>query len=187
MTDSFVAVDVETANAKYGSICAFGIAVVEDGRVVETVHRIVKPPPALGDFDGRNIGIHGISSRTVRSSPSLASSWSELSGYLDGQVVVCHNAAFDINAIRQAAAAISRQPPNLRYLCTMKVARSTLGLASNRLPAVADVLGVPLGRHHQAVCDAEAAAGIAVALMKRQRVATLRDLSIRSGVPFGRL
>jgi DNA polymerase-3 subunit epsilon len=69
----------------------------------------------------------------------------------------------------------------------MKVARSTLGLASNRLPAVADVLGVPLGRHHQAAYDAEAAAGIAVALMKRQRVATLRELSIRSGVPFGRL
>ena len=187
VSETFVAFDVETANARYGSICAFGIAIVQDGVLVETVQRVVKPPQSLNYFEGRNIGIHGISASTVKNAPSLRNAWTEVMEHLDGQTVVTHNAAFDINALRQAADAIGRRTPRVSYLCTMKVARNTLGLPSNRLPLVAAELGVPMRHHHDAGCDAEAAARIALALMARQRVRTLTELARKSGVPWGRL
>ena len=179
---SFTALDVETANARYGSICAFGITVVADGVVIESIHRIVKPPESLAYFEGRNIGIHGISASTVQNKPSLKQSWAELVSFLDGKSIVCHNAGFDINALSQAAEALGVKPPQLSYICTMQISRKLLGMPSCTLPLVAAKLGVPLRRHHEASSDSEAAAGIALALMNMTRTSSPEALASAAGL-----
>lgn len=185
MGESFVAVDFETANSNRGSICAFGVAVVEDGRIVFTAHRLVKPPNSMAHFDGINVRIHGITEARVRNCASLRDSWDELSGYLEGRLVVCHNAGFDMSAIRQAGTAIRRRPPTFDYYCTLQISRRLLGLRHNTLPIVTSELGVPLDSHHSSECDAEAAAGVALALMRRTGTSSLPDLARRSGVVAG--
>lgn len=44
---NFIAVDFETANFKRQSICAVGLAVVEDAKVVKTIHKLIKPSPDM--------------------------------------------------------------------------------------------------------------------------------------------
>lgn len=187
MTKNFVAFDVETANPRYGSICSFGVVVVERGRVVDRVTQIVQPPASLNYFEGRNMGIHGITPSMVASKRSLLQLWPELVGLLEDRLVICHNASFDINALRQAADALRRRKPRAEYFCTMKASRAYLGLRSATLPVVTDELGIGLPRHHNALCDAEAAASIALELMKRFRATSVAELAARTGQTIQRI
>jgi hypothetical protein len=65
----FVAVDVETANEQRGSICSFGLSVVENGKVVRSENWLTRPPVKLDWFDGCNIGLHGITPAMVKDAP----------------------------------------------------------------------------------------------------------------------
>ncbi len=60
MTLTFAALDVETANSARGSICSVGVAVVHDGVLVESWHRLVQPPEGLRHFDAMNSYLHGL-------------------------------------------------------------------------------------------------------------------------------
>ena len=69
----FVAVDVETANEQRGSICSFGLSVVENGKVVRSENWLTGPPVKLDWFDGFNIGLHGITPALVKDAPRFRS------------------------------------------------------------------------------------------------------------------
>jgi DNA polymerase-3 subunit epsilon len=53
----FIALDVETANADFGSICAIGLVHFRSAEVFKSLMILVDPED---DFDPVNIGIHGI-------------------------------------------------------------------------------------------------------------------------------
>jgi len=95
----FVAIDLETANAHRSSVCAVGIAVVEDGQIVQRVSWLVRPTPPHDHFDSVNVFMHGITSDMVADAPTFHEVLPLLLGYIDGRVVVAHSAAFDIGAI----------------------------------------------------------------------------------------
>lgn len=156
--------------------------IVENGRVVERVTHIVQPPATLNYFEGRNMGIHGITPSVVASKRSLLQRWPELMAVLENRLVICHNASFDINAIRQAAEALGKSKPRADYFFTMKASRSLLGLRSATLPVVTQELGIRLPHHHDALCDAEAAAEVALALIRRTRTTSVSELALRTGL-----
>ena len=58
---NFLAVDVETANADYSSICQIGIAKFVDGELIERWVSLINPETY---FDPFNTSIHGISEKT---------------------------------------------------------------------------------------------------------------------------
>ncbi|OPJ64393.1 DNA polymerase III subunit epsilon [Clostridium oryzae] len=64
---NFIAIDFETANKKRDSACSVGIAVVENGQVVQRIHRLIKPKEMR--FLPFNVGIHGITASMVQNEP----------------------------------------------------------------------------------------------------------------------
>lgn len=66
---NFTAIDFETANAHRGSPCSVGLAKVRNGRVVDTAHWLMRPPPGYDHFDGYNVRLHGITPELVASEP----------------------------------------------------------------------------------------------------------------------
>ena len=62
---SFAAIDVETANAKRGSICSIGVAIVRDGARVGTHSWLCRPPAPLDYFGPMQIYKHKITPETV--------------------------------------------------------------------------------------------------------------------------
>jgi len=152
----FCAIDVETANADLGSICAIGMAFVRDGRVADTWGTLIDPEDY---FDGMNISIHGIDEEAVEGKPTFADIAGELRGRIGGAVVV-HHTGFDRAAIRKSAERYRSSPPDWRWLDSARVvrrawpdryARSGYGLA-----VVAEDLGIAF-QHHDPVEDARAA------------------------------
>lgn len=152
---SFVAIDVETANAFMGSICQIGAVRFEDGREVEHVNWLVDP---RDDFDPMNISIHGIDQRTVRGQPCFADRHSDLKAFVTGAVTVCHT-HFDRVALHQACASSARDPLDCRWLDSARVARRAwpeVAQAGFGLAPLARRFGIEF-RHHDAVEDARAA------------------------------
>ena len=61
-TDSFVAIDVETANADLASICQIGLVTFADGQIVSGWQSLIDPED---EFNEINISIHGIDESSV--------------------------------------------------------------------------------------------------------------------------
>ena len=183
----FVAIDVETANAHRGSICAIGAAVVRGGVVVSTHSWLVRPPAGLDTFDRINVRLHGITADMVADQPSFSERLAQLVEVAQGLPLVAHNAAFDIGALREACLVADKEWPTADYACSLILARRALDLISYRLPIVAAACGVDAGRHHEAGADARACAQVVIELARRRNVGTLADLLADLQVLAGRL
>ena len=183
----FTAIDFETANSYRGSPCSVGLVKVRDGQVVDTEGWLIHPPAAADTFDLFNVYLHGITPEMVADAPSWKDILPRLVAYIDGDVVVAHNAAFDTGVIRYACEADAIEWPSLDYLCTLVLARQVLKLPSYRLPFVAEACGIALTDHHDAVADAQAAALIATSLSSSAGFADLSELAAARGVRVGRM
>jgi DNA polymerase III subunit epsilon len=172
----FVAIDVETANAHRGSICAIGAAVVRAGVVVSTHSWLVRPPAGLDTFDRMNVRLHGITAGMVTDQPFFAERLDQLVELAAGLPLVAHNASFDIGALREACIVADREWPTTDYACSLVMARRALDLIAYRLPIVAAECGIELGRHHEAGSDARACAQVVLELARRRNAGTLADL-----------
>ncbi|WP_222272389.1 exonuclease domain-containing protein [Modestobacter marinus] len=183
----FVAIDVETANARRGSICAIGVAVVRSGVVVSTHSWLTRPPAGLDEFDWFNVDLHGITPEMVADQPTFAERLDQLLRLADGLPLIAHNAAFDIGALREACIAADRAWPTTDYACSLIMARRALDLISYRLPMVSTECGVDLIDHHEAGSDALACAHIVLEIARRRNVDTFAGLCTHLQILAGRL
>lgn len=161
---SFVAIDVETANADMASICQIGLASFENGILKNEWKTYVDPEDY---FDPINVDIHGIDETTVRGAPYFPALSNTLSSYLTGSVVVCHT-HFDRVAIHQATKRHGVMTPSCTWLDSARVARRTWSQFAWKGYGLHNVCGM-LGyefKHHDALEDAKAAAHIFIEAFK---------------------
>ena len=160
---SFVAIDVETANADMASICQIGLVKYEGGLLKDEWKTYVDPEDY---FDGINVSIHGIDESVVKGSPNFPALADKLLSFLDGRVVVCHT-HFDRVAVHQAAERYAIRPPDSTWLDSARVARRTwkeLAWRGYGLSNLCDFLGYQF-EPHDALEDAKAAAHILLTAM----------------------
>lgn len=185
MAVDFTAMDFETANGFRGSACAVGLVRVRDSRVVATESWLMRPPADFDHFDARNVQIHGIHPEDVADAPRFAETYPRLRDFLGDDVVVAHNAAFDVGVIRAGLQASGVGTDALRHACTVKMARRSYELASYSLPFAAAAAGFELENHHDALADALACAHIAIDAARRAEADSLEDLLTFLGLDLG--
>ena len=155
----YVAIDFETANEQRSSACALGLVVVRGGTVVERASWLIRPPELR--FNRCNIYVHGIRPVDVAGEPTFEQLWPAVSAYLEGNVVVAHNASFDMGVLRGVLDAYDIPHPHLPYACTRHISRRAWPeLPRHGLAAVSAYLGFAF-THHVALQDALACAEIA--------------------------
>ena len=183
----FTAIDFETANSSTASACAVGLARVRGGRVVATAGWLIQPPPGHDLFQAFNTGIHGIREADVRDAKGWSAQLDDLCAFAGADVLVAHNAGFDMNVLRRACEATGDACPPYRYLCSLQVARKTYALASYRLPFVAAEAGFGAFSHHDASADALACAHIVIDAAARAGAADVASLADAVGVRVSRI
>ncbi len=171
-----------------------GVNVGRD-RVVEVsvVHlRSGLPPRLVLDTlvaPGRPVAmtrVHGINDEMLKSAPTFAEVAGDVLGALAGCVVVGHNTAFDLRALRfelELAGAVIELP----YLDTLAL-RPMLGLGGrSSLDELRQEHRMPAVPHHAAAFDA-ATAGCLLALYlaeaRRRGITTFRELASLKGCTF---
>lgn len=184
---NYTAIDFETANSFRGSPCSVGLVQVRDGAIVEKRHWLIKPPAAAEWFDAWNIGIHGITPEMVADAPRWKDILPAVMDFIGSDVVVAHNAGFDIGVVRYACAADNIEWPEMRFLCTMVLARHALALPSYQLPYVVESLGATLDHHHNAMADALAVVDVVNGLSTLRDATDIETLATTVGVSVGQM
>jgi DNA polymerase-3 subunit epsilon len=181
----FTAIDFETANSSSASACSVGLVKVRDGRVVDRVHWYIRPPFPHNEFSEWNVRIHGITPEMVADAPGWADHLAAFLEFAEHDVLVAHNAGFDMGVIAKTSTALGLDVPDFRSLCSLQVARKTYHLDSYRLPVAAMAAGFEDFSHHDALADAEACAAIMVHAAKRHEADDLERLAHITRVSFG--
>lgn len=178
-----IAIDFETANNHASSACQLAAVVVRDSQIVSEHSWLIRPPRMY--FSPRNIEIHGIHPEAVREAPTMEQVWSELSSLVDGQVLVAHNARFDIGVLVASLDAFDVACPALQFTCTRMLARAAWpGRSGYGLKPLGDWLGVQF-RHHDALEDARCCAHIALAVEQLHQPGDLSELEAHLKVTRG--
>jgi DNA polymerase-3 subunit epsilon len=161
-------IDFETANPSRVSICAAGMAVFENGILTESPYWLVRPPKGHGWFRERFIECHGLTHFDVLDAPEFRDIAPEfLSRLSRSDLVIAHNAAFDIGHLRGTLHHFGLACPEFDYLCTCQLARRVWPeLPNHQLHTLAAQIGHEFNHHH-AQADAEAAGRVMLAMMKR--------------------
>lgn len=152
-----VAFDVETPNFRNDRICAIGLTIIEDLRLVHSKYYLVDPQC---HFDYRNVLIHGITPDMVDGERNFSEVWSEIAPLMRGNLLAAHNAQFDMAVLKKTLFAYGIEEGPMPYVCTVRLARSILKQTENhRLPTLCDLYGIQLD-HHNAASDSDACAQI---------------------------
>nr|WP_314843208.1 exonuclease domain-containing protein [uncultured Microbacterium sp.] len=173
----FTAIDFETANSSPASACSVGLVRVRAGRVVATAGWLIRPPAGHDEFQEWNTKIHGIRAEDVVSASSWSEQFDRLCAFAGADVLVAHNAGFDLNVLRKGALVTGDDCPPYRSLCSLQVARKVYDLESYRLPKAAEAAGFTGFSHHDALADALACAHIIIDSARRLGAADVFDLA----------
>lgn len=135
------------------------LVLASDGTIVDCFESILNPGVALGAT-----AIHGLRPGDLESAPTFAEVAGPVELMLRGRVPVGHNLRFDWSTLRSEFARLGvAAPPAGRGVCTAHLAQTLYGrpLSLSKLCAR---LGVPRHEAHRAGADAEATAGVLLAL-----------------------
>lgn len=180
---NFIAIDFETANEKRNSPCSIGIVVVKNGEIIEKVHHLIKPKEMR--FMPINIGIHGIRPKMVENELEFDKVWDKIKHYFDDNLIIAHNASFDISVLRKTLELYEIEMPKFDYICTMKLAKNFYrDLDNAKLNTVNKFLGYEF-KHHDALADALACSNILLNISQELQTININEISKLLGVTLG--
>ncbi|MEW9096125.1 MAG: exonuclease domain-containing protein [Clostridiaceae bacterium] len=164
----FITIDFETANDDYNSACSIGLVAVKNNNIAETFYSLIKPEPLK--FNEKNIEIHGITHEDVKDAPTFYDIWNKIKNYFDGNIIVAHNAIFDMSVLKNCLFYYNLGMPNFEYLCSIPIStRACRGEKIGKsLKDRTEYFNIEINDHHNALSDATACAELVLACIKKQ-------------------
>lgn len=159
----FAAIDFETANGHRSSVCSVGIVAVRGGEIVDRFYSLIQPEPNYYSY--WNTRVHGLTRADTDFQPVFPEVWAKAEPLIAGLPLVAHNRPFDESCLKAVFELYGMDYPDYTFHCTLAAARRQLRLPSHRLPVVAAACGFSMEHHHDALCDAEACAAIALKIL----------------------
>lgn len=169
----YLAIDFETANRERSSICAFGYALFEDGKVIASGAELCRPEPNY--YDEWNTKIHGI---TAADTDNLSGFEEHIDKFyaFSPEFIVAHNASFDVSCLRHWCDIRNSEYPALPYVCTLIISRILHPGVGHSLNLISKLYDIPLN-HHEAGSDALACGLILDKVIKSTGATSLRKLT----------
>ena len=146
-SNSYTAIDFETAQGKRWSICQVGLVRVQNEIITEQLSILVQPPDNY--YWNRFIDIHGITPEQTADAPTFDAVWHHIEPFIKNQHVVAHNGfAFDFQCLKQTLEFYGLTNPVFTGHCTYQIFRDNLA-------ALCLKYNISL-QHHDALSDAKA-------------------------------
>jgi DNA polymerase-3 subunit epsilon len=150
-----MAFDTETATNNPASICQIGYVVVRDGQI--TLEKSYLIQPTGNEYSARHSCIHGIDALSTKNQPTFPAIWDIIKPYFANQLLVAHNASFDLNVLNSTIDFYNI--PRLVFRCDCTFRMSGLNLRS-----LSDSLEIEMAQHHDALSDARTCAKVYISL-----------------------
>lgn len=169
----FIAMDYETAAGQRATACSVALVVVRESRVVDSFYSLINPEVRFNPY---NVNVHHITERMVQDAPTWPELWPHIQSFFTPeQLVVAHNATFDVSVVRKSLERYQIAPVQFQYIDTVRTSKHFYPeLPNHKLDTVSRALNIDLQHHHNALDDSYACARILLAEEKQFTAAQLR-------------
>lgn len=167
-TQGYAVIDLETTGFDARGrdrIVEVGIVRIDaHGRQVGAFSTLIDPGRSTGAAQ-----IHHIDDAMVRDAPTFGEIAPAVLAWLEGTVVVAHNAQFEDAFLSAEFARAGLRPPRVPALDTLPLAQASVPTANHRLTTLCDWAGITIHDPHTALGDAQATAELLPVLLARRR------------------
>lgn len=144
----FIAIDFETAyhSQEECEVCSVGIAVVENGAIVEKYYYLIRPKyDFICESDQK---VHKIKIKDVIEAPTFPEIWRNIEHFFEDTTIVCHNAkGAELIYLSKLLTNYNLYIPSFKYIDS----KDMFGCS---LPEVCKDYGIEIKNHHNALEDA---------------------------------
>lgn len=178
LEDEFVVFDLETTglNAHKDRITEIGAVKIKNGIVTDKFSAFVNPGIPIPSFI---VKLTGITNEMVADAPPIEQALNGFMEFIEGTVLVAHNANFDMGFLKQNAKLMGEKIRN-PYIDTLELCRKMFPeLGKYKLNLVTKHLGIELENHHRAVDDSMATAKIfmyCMDILKEKGCKNIKDI-----------
>lgn len=178
LDDEFVVFDIETTglNPHKDKITEIGAVKIKEGKIISKFSAFVNPGIPIPSFI---VKLTGITDQMVCDAPPIEQALNEFMEFIEGTVLVAHNANFDVSFIKNNAKLMGEKIRN-PYIDTLELCRKMFPeLGKYKLNLVAKHLGIELENHHRAVDDSMATAKIflyCLEVLKEKGCKNIKDI-----------
>ena len=162
---TYCVLDLETTglSAKTEKITEIGIMKIVNGEVVDKFSEFVNPEKHIPE---RVQEITGITDDMVIDSPKIKELFPKLLEFINGSVLVAHNATFDIGFLKNVANELGYEF-DYTYVDTLPLARKLYpNLKKHKLGKIAEHLGIEVLVAHRALDDVDTTVKVLSQMMK---------------------
>jgi DNA polymerase III epsilon subunit family exonuclease len=149
---NLVYLDIETTGLYLGQgarIIEIAMLKISDGEEL-TFESLVNPGCLVSQQSAK---ISHISDKMLEGAPKFKEISSQVLDFINGDVLVCHNASFDLSFVCKELADNKYPPQKFLYIDTLMLARKFFNFESNSLGAIADAIGIETSGAHRAMAD----------------------------------
>lgn len=177
--DTFIVFDIETTglSSSKDMITEIGAVKIKNGEVIDTFSQLINPEIPIPEFI---TNLTGITNDMVKDKPTIKTVIKDFKDFIASDVLVAHNASFDVGFVRDKLKLINTDLTN-PVLDTLELSRAVFpNLKSHKLNLVAKYLNISLVNHHRAVDDATATSEIFLKIMdilKEKNITTFKQIN----------
>ncbi|WP_124219978.1 PolC-type DNA polymerase III [Aquisalibacillus elongatus] len=163
---NYIVFDVETTglSASYDKIIELAAVKIYQGEIIDRFERFANPHQKLSQT---TIDLTGITDDMVADAPEIEDVMSDFNEWMGNDILVAHNASFDIGFINAAFQRMGIEKVSNPVIDTLELARLLYPeLKNHRLNTLCKHLNIELTQHHRAIYDAEATGYLLWSLVK---------------------
>jgi DNA polymerase III subunit epsilon len=131
-------------------ICEIAILRCRGDEILASFDTLVNPARPISPGAAR---VNGLTDAELAGAPAFAQIAAQLTPLLEGAILVCHNAPFDLAFLTGEFGRIGQALPPLEVIDTLLLARTHFAFPSNRLQAIAQALQIESTGAHRALAD----------------------------------
>lgn len=150
---TFVAFDTETTGlSPYRErVIEIGAIKYQNGKVLETKEWLIKPDKPIHP---RAQDVHNISMEMLKDSPTFSEMYPEFMAFIEGTVLLAHNARFDLDFMREEMLRNNLELPRNPVVDSLRLFRTWFPEApSHSMERLTEFLGVKGITYHRALAD----------------------------------
>lgn len=161
----YLVIDTETTGLfSRDRIVEIGAIAFKGTEILEEWSTLINPSRDVGPTN-----IHGITPSMVSLAPSFEEITNDLARLMNGRILVCHNASFDVRMLAQELNHTNSQGAFGKAFCTMVAARRLLPPGHDKLSDACELLGINVTDAHSALGDARMTQKLFLLLMEDEQ------------------
>jgi len=179
----YAIVDIETTGGKFNEECITEIAIIRysNNKILDQFSSLINPLREIQPFVQK---LTGINSNMVKNAPKFYQVAKRIIEITEGCILVAHNSNFDYRILKIEFERLGYEF-RLKTICTVALSKKILpNIESYKLSKITKALGIPIGKSHRAMNDAQATLKLFKILLSKDKKKLITKSMIKNINPI---